>query len=235
MQSLDFKLDGQPASRLAVVKSVVAKFIQERPNDRIGLIAFAGAPYLVSPLTLDHDWLLQNLDRVQIGTVEDGTAIGSAIATSANRLRDQAGKSKVIVLLTDGQNNAGKIAPLTAAEASHALGVRIYTIGIGVRGEAPMPVTDSFGQQQIVMTKVDVDEATLQKIAATTNGRFYRATSTDALQRIYAEVDRLEKTTHSVKSFDQWQEIFSWFVIPGLALVGTALVLEQTVWRRLPA
>lgn len=235
MRSLDFKLDGKPASRVDVVKSVVAKFIQDRPDDRIGLTVFSGAPYLVSPVTLDHDWLLQNLDRVQIGTTEDGTAIGSGIAAGLNRLRDQAAKSKVIVLLTDGQNNTGNVSPLTAAQAAHALGVRVYTIGIGVRGEAPLPVTDAFGNQQTVMEKVDVDEDTLQKIATTTGGQFYRATNTEALRRIYAAIDRLEKTTHTLKSYTQWQEMFGWFVIPGLLLLGTSVVLEQTRWRRLPA
>jgi Ca-activated chloride channel family protein len=235
MRSLDFKLDGKPASRVDVVKSVVAKFIRERPDDRIGLTVFAGAPYLVSPVTLDHDWLLQNLDRVQIGTAEDGTAIGSAIAAGLNRLRDQAAKSKVIVLLTDGQNNTGKVSPLTAAQAARALGVRVYTVGIGVRGEAPLPVTDAFGNQQIVMEKVDVDEDTLRAIATTTGGQFYRATNTEALSRIYADIDRLEKTTHTLKAYSQWQEMFGWFVVPGLLLLCMSVVLEQTLWRRLPA
>jgi Ca-activated chloride channel homolog len=235
MRSLDFRLDGKPASRVDVVKSVVAKFIQERPDDRIGLTIFAGAPYLVSPVTLDHDWLLQNLDRVQIGTTEDGTAIGSGIAAAANRLRDQSAKSKVIVLLTDGQNNTGKVSPLTAAQAARALGIRVYTIGIGVRGEAPLPVTDAFGNQQIVMEKVDVDEDTLAKIAATTGGQFYRATNTEALRRIYADIDRLEKTPHTLKSYQQWQELFGWFLVPGLLFLCASVVLEQTLWRRLPA
>jgi Ca-activated chloride channel homolog len=235
MRSLDFKLDGNPASRVEVVKSVVAKFIADRPDDRIGLTVFAGAPYLVSPVTLDHDWLLKNLDRVEIGTTEDGTAIGSAIASGVNRLRNQDAKSKVIVLLTDGQNNSGKISPLTAAEAARALGIRVYTIGIGVRGEAPYPVTDSFGNQQIVMEKVDVDEGTLQKIAAITGGQFYRATNTEALERIYADIDRLEKTAHTRKSHEHWQEDFSWFVVPGLLLLCLSAVLERTRWRRLPA
>jgi Ca-activated chloride channel family protein len=235
MRSLDFQLDGKPASRVDVVKSVVAKFIQERPDDRIGLTIFAGAPYLISPVTLDHDWLLQNLDRVQIGTVEDGTAIGSGIAAGANRLRDQAAKSKVIVLLTDGQNNTGKVSPLTAAQAARTLGIRVYTIGIGVRGEAPLPVTDAFGNQQIVMEKVDVDEDTLRKIADTTGGQFYRATNTEALRRIYADIDRLEKSPHTLKSYQQWQETFAWFLVPGLLLLCASVVLEQTLWRRLPA
>jgi len=173
MEALDFKIDGQPMSRLDIVKSVVSKFIDARPNDRIGLIGFAGAPYLVSPLTLDHDWLQQNLERVKIGSVEDGTAIGSALATSVNRLRDQPAKSKILVLLTDGQNNAGKIIPETAAQAAKAMGVKVYTIAAGVRGEAPIPVTDAFGNKRLAMAKVDVDEETLKKIAAETGGRFF--------------------------------------------------------------
>ena len=235
MKSLDFKLGGQPASRVDVVKSVVSKFIQARPNDRIGLSIFAGVPYLVSPLTLDHDWLLQNLQRVQIGTVEDGTAIGSAIASGVNRLRDQSASSKVIVLLTDGQNNAGKVSPLIAAQAAKALGMRIYTIGIGVRGDAPYPVTDEFGNQHIIMQKVDVDEGTLQQIATITGGQFYRATNTAALNGIYAQIDRLEKTTHTLKSYAQWQELFAWFLIPGLLVLSIGILLQQTLWRRLPA
>ena len=235
MEALDFKLDGQPASRVDVVKSVVAKFIEARPNDRIGIVAFAGAPYLVSPLTLDHDWLLQNLDRVQIGSVEDGTAIGSALAMSVNRLRDQPGKSKLVVLLTDGQNNAGKVLPDTAAQAAKALGVKVYTIGAGVRGEAPVPVTDAFGNKRLVMARVDVDETTLQKIADETGAKFYRATDTDSLNHIYAQIDRLEKTTHTMKKFEQQRELFGWAIVPALALLGTGLGLEQTRFRRLPA
>jgi len=234
MQALDFKLNGEPANRLDVVKSVVSKFIEERPNDRIGIVAFAGAPYLVSPLTLDHDWLLQNLDRVQIGVVEDGTAIGSAIATSVNRLRDQPGKSKLVVLLTDGQNNAGKVLPDTAAQAARALGVKVYTIGAGVRGQAPVPVTDAFGNKRLVMAKVDVDEESLQKIADETGGKFYRATDTDSLKKIYSQINRLEKTTHTLKRFERQSELFSWAVLPALGLLGMSLGLQQTRFRRLP-
>ena len=152
-------------------------------------------PYLVSPLTLDHDWLQQNLDRVQIAGVEDGTAIGSAIAACVNRLRDTPAKSKIVVLLTDGMNNSGKISPAAAAEAAKALGVKVYTIAAGVRGEAPVPVKDDLGNTQLVMAKVDVDEDTLQKIAAETGGQFYRATDTDSLKHIYANINGLEKST----------------------------------------
>lgn len=234
MQSLDFTINNERVNRLDVVKSVVSKFIEARPNDRIGLIAFAGAPYLVSPLTLDHDWLDQNLERVKIGTVEDGTAIGSAIASSVNRLRDQPSKSKIVVLLTDGVNNAGKVSPEMAAEAAKALGVKIYTIGVGARGEAPMPVKDQFGQTRLVMAKVDVDEATLTKVAEETGGRFFRATDTDSLKNIYAEIDRLEKTTHTVKKFEHQTELFGWLVFPALLLLGAGLGLEQTRFRHLP-
>jgi Ca-activated chloride channel family protein len=234
MQSLDFKVDGQPVSRVDVVKSVVGKFIEARSDDRIGMIEFAHAPYLVCPLTLDHDWLLQNLERVQIGSIDDGTAIGSAIAACVNRLRDQPGKSKVVVLLTDGQNNTGKVSPLMAAEAAKALGVKVYTIGAGVRGDAPMPVTDAFGNKQIVMVPADVDEVTLQKIADETGGKFYRATDTDSLKKIYAEIDRLEKTTHTLKKFESQRELFAWALLPALCLLGMAIGLEQTRFRRLP-
>jgi Ca-activated chloride channel homolog len=235
MRSLDFNLEGRPASRVDVVKSVVAKFIEQRPDDRIGLTIFAGVPYLISPVTLDHDWLLQNLDRVHIDTSGDGTAIGSAIAAGLNRLRDQTAKSKIIVLLTDGQNNTGRISPLTAAQAARALGIRVYTIGIGVRGEAPFPVIDSSGNRRIVMEKVDIDEVTLQKIASITGAQFYRATNTEMLTRIYADIDRLEKTARTVKTYERWQELFSWFLIPGLLLLCLGVVLEQTLWRRVPA
>ena len=234
MEALDFTLNGQPANRLDCVKAVVSKFIEARPDDRIGLVAFAGAPYLVSPLTLDHEWLKQNLDRVHTGMIEDSTAIGSALATSVNRLRDQPSKSKIVVLLTDGMNNAGKVAPQTAAEAAKAMGVKVYTIGAGAKGEAPVPVKDQFGNQRIVMAKVDVDEAALKQIADETGGKCFRATDTDSLKKLYAEIDRMEKTTHQVKKFEKYHELFAWAVVPGLMLLGLTLGLEQTRFRRLP-
>src|SRR6266404_662748 len=234
MEALDFTLGNQRASRVEVVKSVVSRFIEARPNDRIGMVAFAGAPYLVSPLTLDHDWLKQNLERVKIGLIEDSTAIGSALATCVNRLRDQPSKSKIVVLLTDGENNAGKVAPQTAAEAARAMGVKVYTIAAGAKGEAPVPVKDQFGNQRIVMAKVDVDEETLKKIAAETGGKFFRATDTSSLKKIYAEIDRMEKTTYQVKKFEKYHELFAFAVFPGLALLGLTLGLEQTRFRRLP-
>jgi len=234
MQALDFEIDNQRLNRIEVVKSVVSKFIEERPDDRIGLMAFAGAPYLVSPLTLDHDWLQQNLERVNIGGVDDGTAIGSAIAASVNRLRTTPAKSKVVILLTDGMNNTGKISPLAAAEAAKALGVKIYTIGVGVRGKAPIPVKDELGNLHMIMAKVDVDEKTLQAVADTTGGKFYRATDTNSLQRIYEQINALERTPQTVQKFERYEELYPWALIPSLAILGVSTLLQQTRLRRLP-
>jgi Ca-activated chloride channel homolog len=234
MEAMDFELNGDRVNRLTVVKNAVSKFIEARPNDRIGLVAFAGRPYLVSPLTLDHSWLLQNLERVKIGLVEDGTAIGSGIATSVNRLRDQPAKSKIVILLTDGMNNAGKVAPITAADAARAMGIKVYTIGAGARGEAPMPMKDRFGRVGLQMVTVDVDEETLKKVAEATDARFYRATDTDSLVQIYNEIDQLEKTKATMKRFERYQELFAWFLIPGLALLGGEFWMRNTRYRRLP-
>jgi Ca-activated chloride channel family protein len=234
MQALDFMVDHQRVNRIEVVKSVVSKFIDERPDDRIGLIAFAGAPYLVSPITLDHDWLQQNLERVSIGAADDGTAIGSAIAACVNRLRLTPAKSKVVILLTDGVNNTGKISPLAAAEAAKAMGVKIYTIGVGVRGYAPIPIRDAAGNTQLIRAKVDVDEKTLQAVADETDGKFYRATDTDSLQKIYEQINRFEKTAQTVQKFERTEELYPWAIIPSLAILGLSLTLQQTWARRLP-
>jgi Ca-activated chloride channel homolog len=234
MQALDFMINNQRINRIEVVKSVVGKFIDERPNDRIGLIAFAGSPYLVSPITLDHDWLQQNLERVTIGGVDDGTAIGSAIAAAVNRLRTTPAKSKVVILLTDGMNNTGKISPLAAAEAARALGVKIYTIGVGVRGKAPIPVRDEAGNMRLVMAQVDVDEKTLQTVADQTGGKFYRATDTDSLERIYEQINRLETTAQTVQKFEHYDELYPWALIPALAILGFSFLLQHTRYRRLP-
>jgi Ca-activated chloride channel family protein len=235
MQALDFLVDGHRVNRIEVVKSVVSKFIEERPDDRIGLIAFAAAPYLVSPLTLDHDWLQQNLERVSTAAGnDDGTAIGSAIAAGVNRLRTTNAKSKVMILLTDGMNNTGKISPLAAAEAARALGVKIYTIGVGVRGSAPIPVKDQAGNTHLVMDKVDVDERTLDAIARETGGTFYRATDTDSLHKIYEQINRLEKSAVTVQKFEHSDELYSWALIPAAGLLGFGLALQHSRFRRLP-
>jgi Ca-activated chloride channel family protein len=234
MQALDLTQGNKPRSRLDVVKSVVANFVKNRPNDRIALVAFSAEPYLISPLTLDHDWLLQNLDRLRPGLIKDGTAIGSALAASVNRLRDQQAKSKLVILLTDGQNNAGKIDPALAAQAAKTLGVKVYTIGVGSKGRAPMPITDDHGRTRIVMTDVDVDEGLLKNIATTTGARFYRATDADSLGRIYGAIDRLEKTTRALKQYQYSEERFAWLVFPGMLLLAGEIGLGLTRFKRIP-
>jgi len=234
MQALDFMVDNRRLNRIAVVKAVVSQFIDERPNDRIGLIAFAASPYIVSPLTLDHDWLLQNLERVNVGLGDDGTAIGSAIAAAVNHLRTTTAKSKVVILLTDGVNNSGKISPLAAAEAARALGVKVYTIGVGVRGKAPIPVRDDAGRMHIMMLNVDVDEKTLQAVASETGGQFYRATDTDSLEKIYEQINRYETSAQSIQKFEHVEELYRWTLFPSLGFLALAALLQQTMFRRLP-
>ncbi len=231
MEAMDFTLKRKSASRLDVVQSVVAKFIKARPNDRIGLIGFAGRPYMVCPLTLDHDWLQQRLNSLKTGMIEDGTAIGSAIASSVNRLRDREAKSRIVILLTDGMNNAGKVAPLTAAEAAETLKIKVYTIGTGTRGVAPMPVTDQFGRKRIMRVKVDIDEDTLSKVAEMTGARYFRATDTKSLEEVYGEINAMEATTRTIKHFSRYRELFSWLVFLALALLGVELFISR---RRLP-
>jgi Ca-activated chloride channel family protein len=235
MLTEDFTLGDHRASRVDAIKEITQRFIESRPNDRIGMLAFAGRPYLVSPLTLDHDWLIQNLDRVRIGLVEDGTAIGSAIASAANRLKNREAKSRVIVLLSDGDNNAGRINPNTAAEAARVLGLKVYTIGVGTNGFAPFPVGKDFtGATQYETIKVDFDAKTLSDVARIADGRFFRADSSAALKDIYAQIDSLQKTTVAVNKYREYRDLFPWFVTAALACLSVQLVLSQTVWRRLP-
>jgi Ca-activated chloride channel family protein len=234
MASEDFVLNGEPVNRLAIAKEVLRKFIAKRTNDRIGLIAFAGRAYTAGPLTLDHDYLIQNLERLNIGIIEDSTAIGSALSAAINRLRDVPSISKIVILMTDGQNNAGKVPPLTAAEAAQTLGMKVYTIGVGTRGTARMPVTDQFGRRVYVTQPVDIDEDTLRKIAQRTGGKYYRADSSETLKAIYADIDRLEKTEVTVKKYERFQDIFEYAALPGLVLLLLEVILSQTVWRKLP-
>lgn len=234
MESEDFELEGKRVNRLAMAKDVLKKFIAKRPNDRIGLVAFAAKAYIACPLTLDHDFLEQNLDRLQLHMLEDGTAIGSGLSTAVNRLRDLKAKSKIVILMTDGQNNAGKIPPLTAAEAAEALGVKVYTIGIGTQGQAPFPVVDMFGRRGYQMVPVNIDEDTLTKIAEQTRGKYYRADNAKRFETIYDEIDKLEKTEVDVRKFTQHRELFQFAVALGIGLLLAELALKHTVLRRLP-
>src|SRR5437016_3109837 len=184
MGSEDFVLKDQRVNRLGIAKNVLEKFIAKRPNDRIGLVAFARDAYIAAPLTLDHDFLQQNLERLELATPgKDGTAIGSALSAALNRLRDIKSKSKIVILMTDGQNNAGKVPPLTAAEAAETLGVKVYTIGVGTRGPARIPGSDMFGRKIYHTIQADIDEETLQAIAKKTSGKYYRADNTGTLNK----------------------------------------------------
>ncbi len=234
MAAEDFEIQGRRVNRLEIAKGVLEKFVAKRPADRIGLVAFAGRAYIASPMTLDHDFLLQNLERLNMNTIEDGTAIGSGLSASLNRLRDLKSKSKIVILMTDGQNNSGKIPPLTAAEAAETLGIKVYTIGVGTRGMAPMPYVDVFGQRRDQLVQVNIDEETLTGIAEKTGGKYFRADNTDALMGIYDEIDQLEKTDIEMKKYLEYTELFPWFVLPGLTLLLLEILLAHTIWRRLP-
>jgi Ca-activated chloride channel family protein len=234
MEALDYHKNGQEISRVDVVRETVGNFIQARPNDRIGMVAFAGEAYLLSPLTLDHDWLMQNVERLHVGLAGDATAIGSAIAVCANRLRDQPSKSKIIVLLTDGANNAGKITPLAAAEAAHALGIKIYTVGAGSADVAKFPTHDIFGHVVYTTIPVDIDNDALQKIADVGGGKFFRAADYDTLRHVYDEINQLETTKIDVKHFQHVQEFFMYALYGGLLFLGLEICLAHTRYRRVP-
>lgn len=234
MLAEDFTLGSQRSSRLEAVKATVRDFVNGRSQDRIGLVVFAARPYTQAPLTLDHGWLLQNLERAKVGMLEDGTAVGSALATAVNRLEPSTAKSKIVVLLTDGQSNAGKVAPTQAAEAAKTLGYKVYTIGAGTRGVAPYPATDLFGNKVYRPMQVDIDEDTLKKIASETGGRYFRATDTQSLKDIYAEIDKLEKSPAEEPRYTDYEELALWLLAPALLLLAGELFLRHTALRVLP-
>jgi Ca-activated chloride channel family protein len=234
MLAEDFELNGVRMNRLDVVKTVVKDFIRKRHSDRIGIVVFGSRAYTAAPLTLDYPWLLENLERVHIAMVEDGTAIGSGIMASLNRIKDTKAKSKIIILLTDGRNNAGRISPLMAAQAARALKVKIYTIGAGTKGLAPYPVKDGFGNTVYRPVKIDIDEDTLKKIAERTGGRYFRATDSKSLKEIYDEINKLEKTEIKEKGYMEYKELFYFFLIPGLIILLLEIFLSNTVFRTVP-
>ena len=234
MLAEDFTLAEGRASRLDVVKSVVKEFVTARPEDRIGLVLFAARPYTQCPLTLDHGWLLQNLERAKVGMIEDGTAVGSALATAVNRLRPSTAPSKFVVLLTDGESNAGRITPQTAAEAAAALAIKVYTVGAGTRGLAPYPTQDFFGNKVYRPVQVDIDEDALKKIAATTHARYFRATDTSSLREVFADIDKSEKAPFEAPEFLDYRELYAWLAWPALALLLVEVTLAETALRKLP-
>ena len=234
MLAEDFQVGGEHHNRLYAVKQVVRDFIKKRPNDRIGIVIFAGRPYTLCPLTLDHGWLIQQLERAEVGMIEDGTAIGSGIAVCTNHLRESNAKSKVIILLTDGRNNAGRVDPITAAEAASALGIKIYTIGAGTRGLAPFPTRDFFGNKVYRQVKIEIDEDTLRKIADKTSGMYFRATDTDSLQKTYKKIDEMEKTKIMSAEYLEYREFYPYLLLSALVTLILWVILSNTRLRRLP-
>ncbi len=233
MAAEDFTINGKRLNRLEAIKSVVKEFIDQRASDRLGLIVFGARAYTVCPLTTDYKWLKENLSRVTLGLVEDGTAIGSGIASGILRFKDSHAKSKIVILLTDGVNNAGNIDPLTAANMAKTTGVKIYVIGAGTNGLAPMPV-NMFGRKVYQQVQVDLDEEPLKKIAEMTGAKYFRATDTDSLRHIYKDIDALEKTKITTKGYRQYHELFWVFVLGALGLLGLAIILENTFLFKIP-
>ena len=230
MRAEDFK----PHNRLTVAKRVAREFVDGRKGDRIGLVVFSGGAYTQCPLTLDHGIVQQLMGDVDFGQVPDGTAIGMALATATNRLREAKGKSRVVILLTDGQNNAGEIDPITAAEAAHALGVRVYTIGAGTDGPARIPVDDPVFGRRYVTVDASVDEKTLKEIARLTGGRYFRATSAQALEEIYKEIDGLEKSEAETVEYVQYDEKGPLLALAAALMLAAALLLAETAGSRIP-
>jgi Ca-activated chloride channel family protein len=227
--------DFKPKNRLEAAKTVAEEFIQGRQNDRLGLVIFAGESFTQCPLTLDYGVLMTLLKDIKVaGQDWDGTAIGMGIVNAVNRLRDSKAKSKVIILLTDGVNNRGEVDPVTASNIAAAIDVKIYTVGAGSHGTALYPVNDPLLGKRFVPMPVEIDEDVLKRIAANTNGRYFRATDTQKLSEIYAEIGELEKTKIEVKEFTQYDEYFHYFLMIGLGLFILEMILANSVFRKLP-
>lgn len=226
-------LDLKP-NRLDAAKEVAATFISGRPTDNIGLVVFSGESFTQCPLTTDHTVLLNLLKDVKCGMIEDGTAIGHGLATSVSRLKDSQAKSKVIILLTDGTNNRGEIAPVTAAQIAKTYGIRVYTVGVGTKGEALYPYPLPGGGVRNISIPVEIDEETLTQIAQLTGGLYFRATNNKALKEIYQEIDQMEKTKMSVQEYSKKHEEYLIFAIIGLIFLLLEILLKYTVLKNIP-
>ena len=233
MQALDFKWKDERHNRLEVVKNVVSDFIKGRTNDRIGMVVFGEEAFTQCPLTLDYGVLLNFLDQVEIGMAGDSTAIGSALGTCINRLKERESKSKVIILLTDGRSNAGSLSPQTAAEIAETYSIKTYTVGVGTTGEVPFLVDTIFGKKYMYQ-RVDLDEETLKEIAAVTGGSYFKATNTETLEEIYKNIDKLEKTKVEVKEYMEYEELFGWFLLSALFFILIEVTLRNTRFRKIP-
>lgn len=229
MRAQDFR-----PNRFEAARDVAAEFIQDRTSDRVGLVVFAGKAFTQAPLTLDYRFLLSMLQEVELGIIEDGTAIGTALAMAVNRLRETDAKSKVVILLTDGQNNRGEIDPVTAADVAAAMDVRVYTIGVGTHGQAPVVIDHPFTGRQVQMVDVEIDEEMLRNVASKTGGRYFRATDKEKLREVYAEISELEKTRIEELTYTSYRERYALFLWPALGLLLAELLLVNTRLRRFP-
>lgn len=229
MLAQDFKPD-----RLEASKAIAAEFIADREGDRISVVAFAGEAFTQCPLTSDRGAVQTSLSRLRSGVIDDGTAIGNGLATAINRLRESSAKSKVVVLVTDGVNNSGQISPRMAADIARDLEVKVYTIGVGRRGQAPMPAMDPYGNVMMVMADVEIDEDVLREIARVTGGKYFRAENSEALTKIYEEIDQMEKSMVQVTDYISYEELFLSWVLWGVLLLVVELLFSRVVLNRLP-
>ncbi len=234
MRAEDMMIGNRRVNRYESVREVLLDFIRARRGDRMAIVAFASVPYTVAPLTLDNEWLQRRVDDMSVGMLEDGTAIGTALAASVNRLRDSTAETRVVVLYTDGENNTGTISPEQAGQLAAALGIRVYTIGAGTTGWVPIPFTDRFGQVHYRRAWSQIGEESLEEIARVTGGRFFRVTDHEGLQQVYEEIDRLERTEVDVEHYTQFEPRFLPFLIGGIVCLGLEKLLASSRLGRLP-
>ena len=229
MLARDFKPD-----RISVARETASKFIVDRPNDRIGIVVFAGESFTQSPLTTDKRTLLNLMSQIRSGIIEDGTAIGNGLATAINRLKESDAASKVIILLTDGVNNAGQITPVTAADIAQTFGIKVYTIGVGTMGTALYPQIDAWGNTVMAPMKVEIDEEVLRQIAEKTGGEYFRATDNQTLGQIYDKINELEKTKIETDDFTRYNELYAKYALWALVLLAAEFIIQKLWLRRIP-
>jgi Ca-activated chloride channel family protein len=229
MRAMDFK-----PNRLEASKSVGIEFVNARQDDRFGLVVFAGESFTQCPMTTDRAVVINFLKDIDFGVIEDGTAIGMGLATAVNRIKESRAKSKVIILLTDGVNNSGDVGPVTAAEIAASFGIRVYTIGVGTHGTAPVPVQDAFGRTMTRSMPVEIDEDVLRKIAETTDGSYFRATDNHKLREVYQQIDQMEKTRLDVKQFSKKKEEYFPFLFAAMLILLFEIMLRYTIFRTIP-
>lgn len=232
MAAEDFSTASKSMNRLAAAKLVIEKFVEKRSADRIGLVAFAALPFPISPLTLDHGWLIEQMKRLEHGELGDGTGIGTALASAINRLRDSKARSKIIILLTDGMSNVGELTPENAALAAKALGIKIYTVAAGVDGIVQIPVRSPFGGVHYMRQRSEIDETSLRRISDISGGLFFRAGDLHGLEQVYGQIDQLEKTEIEVEQFTRYEERFGWFALAALLALGLEQVLSLSRFGR---